>query len=76
MMTLAIIDKEKGTEEYHELGNGFKIIPTGTEGLEQAVERFPKATSFITSDKVTVPVLQENRYVITGSEGQTVKVIE
>lgn len=74
-MLVEIYNTLDNSEEYVEIGKSFRILPNSLENLSDLLERWPKAISFIVSDNITIPVLQDLHYIIKGENGNIIKTI-
>ena len=77
MFTLKITYRESRQEEFIELDESFKIVPTfGNEDeLEPLLTKFPGAQLFIIATKYSVPVLENANYEILNSLGNIIKTL-
>lgn len=77
MFTLQVVTKEKNQSEFLELGETFKIISSDSEEewIKNLKEQQPNVKQFIMGDKYTIPVLNNNEYVIYNSKNEVFKTL-
>ena len=77
MFTLQVETKEKMQSEFLELGESFKIISSESkeEWVKTLKKQQPNAKEFIIGDKYTIPVIEDNVYMIYNSRNELFKTI-